>query len=1172
MSKSGFSNEAINEAIDYVISELGKKQYVVTFARDSDRAKLIELTDHYLSTIEWQETEHPTDWLFNHMTSREWVELESDNYTEESGEVVSGYHAFRNMVFALKTANQSTSSAWIKTPEEGESPYPIPLKPLSATRQDSQQALMPFRYLTSLYLIANYSRDMEDGTTFEPSLEYLNEKLNEIEAAKKQGDEEAYEEGLTTREMKDGELVETKEGCHFTEEEAFRNAPHTAEDVKKRYERYCNIEESNFTNITNDKTRKYLVDDALVNRYKIWDSKGKGYRQGQQFRDEASEYFAKKLGRDVFLLACAMHRVVYSGEAGGMQAVFSTSIMNAIGYGGQKNISKAEVFVQQIQYALKSNEGTFWDDDHKCLKDLMDDAKSYFFEDADMVDESSAQAVGAPKIDPADAAMEREFKINEQCFLLEHLNAFTEQNKLSRGVTTAQPPSVYKNFKMLREYEESTHGNFLGYLLARDHVETFMDLTPSEYGLLVPKIRISKLTKDGDGKIVATDYPFQDYLLPSSVKQIMKNQRARGMGAGIKSFSLEEMNSNEADQNLQCKLELFFQSPDMIMEKFVTTNEYNQVVSGMSYGDMFFYRPDPKNPDKEGDKIRQRAEIGWSIPDIQAFKEVSRKHRKPKEIETLTRGINNATTIIDLYMTGYDMSFNDDGTLSVSIEYRGALEQITSRQSSDLIMTRKMSELQKRVDAEVKLLREDMKKIDDSGKSKGSEGKLKAIQKEIKELYDERDKELEVLRAEQYTFIIQSLKEARRGSYSDKGYSHSVDGSIGAIHARDIPISEFRKPPEERSFGTSNAAAPGYNVADATNNALGALEEAHRDGASGEQLDFVTSGLDTKVEDGKQRIHYMFLGDILETMIGIAVTNGENMGDGNLLDELDILLGAFNLNAGRLVQDGQRVRMVDVKQYTYQLADIPISLSFLVDFLTTELIKPQVASYSLRGFMKKFLDALLSKNGAITECFANINNSVVSPTKLQVVSIPSVIDQKEYNFDKDDNGYISQEELRALQTNIPKRGVGRKYIWVIYSETYDPTQRKGDPVKDASRGVYHLYYGADKGIVKTIQYKKEDVEYAKEARMTGEVDSSSQMRGEYFNANVQMIGNGIFSSGQVVYLNPRTGGMSAQDAEDLGLGGYYMVVGVTSEISGENFSTDIGLRYLSARQREEKDA
>ena len=98
-----------------------------------------------------------------------------------------------------------------------------------------------------------------------------------------------------------------------------------------------------------------------------------------------------------------------------------------------------------------------------------------------------------------------------------------------------------------------------------------------------------------------------------------------------------------------------------------------------------------------------------------------------------------------------------------------------------------------------------------------------------------------------------------------------------------------------------------------------------------------------------------------------------------------------------------------------------------------------------------------------------------------------------------------------------------------------------------------------------------DVEYAKEARMTGEVDSSSQMRGEYFNANVQMIGNGIFSSGQVVYLNPRTGGMSAQDAEDLGLGGYYMVVGVTSEISGENFSTDIGLRYLSARQREEKD-
>ena len=65
----------------------------------------------------------------------------------------------------------------------------------------------------------------------------FNERIEELLEAYKEGSETAYKEGVTTREMnEDDELEEALSGgCKVTRKEAFRNAPHTPEDLKKSY-------------------------------------------------------------------------------------------------------------------------------------------------------------------------------------------------------------------------------------------------------------------------------------------------------------------------------------------------------------------------------------------------------------------------------------------------------------------------------------------------------------------------------------------------------------------------------------------------------------------------------------------------------------------------------------------------------------------------------------------------------------------------------------------------------------------------------------------------------------------------------------------------------------------------------------------------------------------------
>jgi len=66
----------------------------------------------------------------------------------------------------------------------------------------------------------------------------------------------------------------------------------------------------------------------------------------------------------------------------------------------------------------------------------------------------------------------------------------------------------------------------------------------------------------------------------------------------------------------------------------------------------------------------------------------------------------------------------------------------------------------------------------------------------------------------------------------------------------------------------------------------------------------------------------------------------------------------------------------------------------------------------------------------------------------------------------------------------------------------------------------------------------------------------------FYNAEVEMMGNTIWLPANYVYIAPTALGMTKAFAEDLGLGGYYTVIGMSGKLGSTGWSTTMKCQYL----------
>ena len=95
-----------------------------------------------------------------------------------------------------------------------------------------------------------------------------------------------------------------------------------------------------------------------------------------------------------------------------------------------------------------------------------------------------------------------------------------------------------------------------------------------------------------------------------------------------------------------------------------------------------------------------------------------------------------------------------------------------------------------------------------------------------------------------------------------------------------------------------------------------------------------------------------------------------------------------------------------------------------------------------------------------------------------------------------------------------------------------------------------------------------DVPYAAESRAFQEGGKVSNRLRQVYSSTIKLIGNNIYRPGDYIYIDPiifykaNNGADASADLQDkIGLGGYYMVTKVQTNVSGDNFETTLNCTH-----------
>lgn len=265
------------------------------------------------------------------------------------------------------------------------------------------------------------------------------------------------------------------------------------------------------------------------------------------------------------------------------------------------------------------------------------------------------------------------------------------------------------------------------------------------------------------------------------------------------------------------------------------------------------------------------------------------------------------------------------------------------------------------------------------------------------------------------------------------------------------------------------------------------------------------------------------------------------------------------------------------KPINYSIADIPIEINFFINFLDNELYEKGAKEYPLFKFIKDLIikaaePSLESREVPNNETNKYANTSLVST----IISLgsPNANDHPLSNFFDDSlesvkfSSSINKTNLRPFylsRTNFIKNKLFPFNYFIIYDKFNKDFSGLENKIDDEKRGIYHYTIAQDYGLVKAINFKKIDQPFLKESKSVGKKTIYLGQFRDLYNADIKMIGNNIYYPGMVLFIKPNVefGKIISRNskaptfAQITGVGGYYTVTKITSEITDEAYTTTL---------------
>jgi hypothetical protein len=803
------------------------------------------------------------------------------------------------------------------------------------------------------------------------------------------------------------------------------------------------------------------------------------------------------------------------------------------------------------------------------------------------------------------------------CWLLYNMEAFAEWHKNNVSVNekgdidspgfigVGMDPATHDQRIMLTN-EETPGTTLASRFHSRKGSLNFVDIEPHQYADLMPMLRIFKVYLEEDNSRTTVEMDFSNQssldgiarqLVSSSPYGIKQSLYTRGSEVGVKSFEWQILGTDPftATKDVEATLTLTAQNFAALSKvRKGRTNSANPVTSreyDYRYLDLCVI------PDCEDDYsptcFEVRVDVGYAtnpdFPNIASQKDI-------------------------LYLTLVDHGFtiNDDGTLDLTISYRGRL--------GGLMKSRKMNIL---LPAGGTMANEFRFRVEGFGllSAQECEDKLKNLSNKRRQT--ERDKT--------------QIKNLEKGlsDFSTK-YKQIIHGGIldrllkaGKLHFYNVPdgeltqfrefISELEKPPKLPKPATYATLQSGIRAASGASFIGAESSFTTFDATTAEEAEDAVEEVITRLNRtnlaNPNLVRFFFLGDLLGIVLDHVVGANTIVGDierRKLLKLINVGTATTSQNVTEVRKDLNKLRIImgnmdidsnrspaAVGVSKVNLAHIPISLDQYSSFFLNSVLAKERTNYPFFDFVDDILSELIM-DPATNTCFGGLFNLNFNP-RVQKYTVPNVINMEERYSNFITNGAFGSGVSRYKALNFTDVGpnnplfeygaestsIDRLHEYLIISaEATNFDELEGDPVADRSQGIFHLYFGNHRGLVKKITFNRTDQEYLPEARYAEEGNFIFNQLANVYDVNIEMLGNNLFKPGQYVYIDTSLIGAGEswelkQNAKGdvihrswanlMGLGGYHLVTEIAHSISNDGFNTSIKARWVSSGQRGEDE-
>ena len=780
-----------------------------------------------------------------------------------------------------------------------------------------------------------------------------------------------------------------------------------------------------------------------------------------------------------------------------------------------------------------------------------------------------------------------------QCFLLENISKLVEEREAGKFQTN------YKN--IVKVSTNGSPGNIINTIQhggRDDSVKALLNICPEVYGLLTPYIKISRLDYDKFGNIAidpdtkrsrVRDLEIPNFLSQNDISSILSGVAGRAPGAGIKSFSwsLDGVQPAEVDNNITATLVMYFQSVNDFFNGASSAGQENPnfldlIINSPAVKKLKEKKSENKDPttkpcegdllrtemhrDYEGRNFRVKICAGWSTPPEGAILELVGDVTKKKN---LIKAIDDSRISLFLQMTKHQINFNQNGSLELTVNYQASLAGLLSGKTANIF-----DDSPTLIDEDIERQQAKIEMIEGDDERRGaatdsSKEKKKAALEEIKELRN-IDKNVK------YKKLLKKIYSSNK--------IHNISLNPNELSMR--PYGELT--PKERQQRLKRKEDNNtYDIVGTTQvnkellDALDKNAEADSTTIAEVYSDNATKTFDQLADQTKINIPFFYLGDLLDMVLEeIKTNNKNNSADGVrplnfnfFISDVEMIdpLQAFKAeNLEELMNCGYDLRDIvfldsvatvsKTKNGIYRsmnIGDIPISLDAFQLWFKNNVIKKNRDNYFFLYFVKDVCKGLITQSLA-KHCFGKeIKFQQRFDTQPMTLSKQET---KISNFRPNDS--VSSITVAASQAAVTcgLDPADTELGLLLYPTDSNPKDLKGRFKPDLERGIYHHYLGSSCGLVKQINFQREDQAFLRETRIQKEGALGAEQLRELYSANIELVGNTLYKNGMYIYINPSLLGADQAYLDYLGLHGYYMITKVESKVTPNGF--DVSIRAL----------